>query len=63
MKKFFTVFAFALCAVLTLEIASCSSGVSDSEEKAETPAVKTYTVTFDSDGGSEVASQTVESWE
>lgn len=38
-----------------------SSGSSDSEEKDETPAVKNYTVTFDSDGGSEVASQTVES--
>lgn len=38
-----------------------SSGSSDSEEKDETPAVKNYTVTFDSDGGSEVASQAVES--
>ena len=52
-----------------------SSGSGDSEENpettdvttespetsGETPTVATYTVTFDSDGGSEVASQTVES--
>nr|MBP3281138.1 SUMF1/EgtB/PvdO family nonheme iron enzyme [Treponema sp.] len=31
------------------------------ETSGETPTVATYTVTFDSDGGSEVASQTVES--
>ena len=60
MRRFFGAFALTLCAALTMSFASCSSGSSDSEEKDETPAVKNYTVTFDSDGGSEVASQTVE---
>ena len=71
MRKFFRAFALTLCAALTMSFASCSSGSSDSEEKTgptavttespENVAVTTYTVTFDSDGGSEVASQTVES--
>ena len=60
-----------MCAALTASFVSCSSGSSDSEgnsgttavttESSENVAVATYTVTFDSDGGSEVASQTVES--
>ena len=71
MRKFFGPLALTLCAALTMSFASCSSGSSDSEEKTgptavttespENVAVTTYTVTFDSDGGSEVASQTVES--
>ena len=48
-------------AAVTTESPADSSESSDSEEKTETPAVKNYTVTFDSDGGSEVASQAVES--
>ena len=61
MRKFFGAFALTLCAALTMSFVSCSSGSSDSEGNPENVAVTTYTVTFDSDGGSEVASQTVES--
>ena len=71
MRKFFRAFALTLCAALTMSFVSCSSGSSDSEgnpgttavttESSENVAVTTYTVTFDSDGGSEVASQAVES--
>ena len=57
MRKFFRPLALTLCAALTMSFASCSSGDSDSEEKPAT----TYTVTFDTDGGSSVESQTVES--
>ncbi len=58
MKRF--VLLILLCSSIFLPINAFAEEVSTTPEETETPEVTTYTVTFDSDGGSTVESQTIE---
>ena len=51
----------AVFALLLLAAPSCSNGTSDDGGDSGTPSAARYTVTFETDGGSAVAAQTVDS--